>query len=217
MNTMTKRPAEQGRPERRRNQSETPYGRDRKGALRRSELSRLFADLDQAMYSMYLEAEINVTPSGYALTAHPAAWLTDEIDEEWFRYLLEHCLGMVQGIVAEMAVRFRLPDEWPTQFFRLFPKEYLEECDGDFPYGLRMSGSAIRVSPAGPTSVLHNQLDYSRAEPLATTLGQVARAAGFKSLASIRANYEASWPSKRLLPDEIWEEVALALSDVGIC
>lgn len=216
MDTMTKRLVERGRSEQRPNKSGSPHGRDRKGVLRRSELSELFADLDQAVYSMYLESEVYVTAAGYAVTAHPGAGLTDGTDEEWFQYFLEQSTSMVQGIVSEMTVRLGLPDEWPAQFSRLFPKAYWDGVDVNSPFGLRMSGSAVRVSPEGPSVVLHKQLYYSRAEPLLpTTLGQVARAAGLRSVKSVKAEYDAAYPDDPLR-DQRWNEVESALFDADL-
>jgi hypothetical protein len=219
--TKTKQPAEQGRPERRRNKSGPLLVSYKNRVLRHSELTQLFLDLDRAVDAMDLETHIYVTPAGYALWAYPAAHFEDVAGEELWSYVCRRGGQMVENVVIDMELRLRLPDGWPGQFARLFPPKYREAWDTvKFPmepFGLRIEGTAVTLYPSGPAVVLCNQLFYSRDSPhLPLSVGQVARAAGFRDVDSIREEYEKATDQAFFawLSDERWAEVASALVDI---
>jgi hypothetical protein len=202
----------------RRNESGRQQGSDEERILELFELTQLVVELDRAVDSWPDRCHLWVTPSGYGLHGHPPGLINYSVDED-----VESCRWAtmeVESVVAEMAERLRLPNAWPAQLSRLFQWEVMESWHPailglEFKDNTNLRGKAVLVQLMQPAEVLAFQLYFSKyGTGLPGTVGQVARAAGFMSVGSIRAEPGLEL-STACLTDDDWEELAAALEDVG--
>lgn len=227
----TKRPAEQGRPQRRPKKSDRSRGsgssQNRK--LQPSELWEYLADLDGRLLKRNIVAKFFVTSSGYAVTTDFPVEDVPEREEEK-QVLLRLALKSIEDVVAEMASCYRLPSEWPVQFATLFERKHSKEwltvlsdavmadmANGQpltLPLNVCLGGRAASVQLAEPSVVLILQLFVSLlTNSFPTSLGRVARAAGCSSLESMQAKYAEVF-SEHPLPSGHWEEIGARLFDI---
>jgi hypothetical protein len=169
------------------------------------ELVEIFVTLDHALVDSGLDAELWITPLGFASMIRSAGPPISEGSDP---------MSQLSDAVAKIARNYCLPDDWPRYLSQLFPSSAFVPSgnEGEMGHGWWLAGRALDVSVATSKHVLLLQLLMTNeGRELPCSAGLLALDAGFETVEGVRASYQEVFPDDPP-SDRQWEELT-ALMD----